>query len=334
MVLDWNRRFGIVLCAGVAVLALLRGAQAQECYSGSEIDPVTANALQSAAARFWDLSAQGDVATLKANAVPDVAANFGGIEQAVVSHKALFAEAQPSETRTFVLDATNSKTAWQRADFYCGIYNSPNRMGVSVPNLPPGRYALTIAKATGKDPITLTMILEDLGKNSWKLAGYYARRNAIGDHDGQWFVTKAREFKQKGQALNAWFFYLTAWELLAPVDFISTPQLDKLNDEIQGSRPAEVPVTSAPLELAAGTKSFKVSELAAVMVGTDFDLRVQYTSPAAGNPAVASEDNAAVMRALVRKYPELRDGFTTLIARATDSSGHEYVTMTAMKDVK
>ena len=72
-------------------------------------------------------------------------------------------------------------------------------MGFSIPNLPPGRYAVSIAKVTGQHPITLTMILQDTGKNSWKLAGYYARLNSIGEHDGQWFLTKAREYKEKGQ---------------------------------------------------------------------------------------------------------------------------------------
>jgi hypothetical protein len=308
--------------------------QAQECFSGTEIDAPTARAVQSAASQYFNMSAQGDVAGLKANALPDVAANFGGIESAVISNKQYFSEAQPAETRIFLLDATSSKTTWQRADFYCGIYNSPDRVGFSIPNLPPGRYAVTIAKVNGKDPVTLTLILADDGKNSWKLAGYYVRRNSIGDHDGQWFLSKAREFKAKGQALNAWFYYLTAWDLLAPVDFMSTPQLDKVTDEIQTSRPSDLPSASVPLELNAGGKSFKVQELAAVTVGPDFDLRVKYQTPDASNPEVASQQNVAMMKALLGKYPELRDGFVTLIARATDNAGHDYGTMTPMKDVK
>jgi len=334
MVLNWQYNTYFALWFGVLAAALAASCAAQECFSGSEIDLVTAKAVAAAAQQYFNLSAQGDVAGLKANAVPEVAANFHGIEQAVIANKATFAQGQLAETRIFVLDASNSKTTWQRAEFYCGIYNSPDRVGFAIPNLPPGRYAVTIAKVTGKDPITLTMILQDAGKNTWKLGGYYARRNSIGDHDGQWFLTKAREYKDKGQHLNAWFYYLTAWDLLAPVDFMSTPQLDKLTDEIQAARPADVPNVSAPLELSAGGKSFKVAELAAVAVGPDFDLRVQYETPDASNPALASQDNSAMMKALLGKYPELRDGFTALIARATDSGGHEYGTLTPMKDIK
>jgi hypothetical protein len=306
---------------------------AQECYSGSEIDAATAKAVETTAQQYFDMSAQGDVAGLRAKAVPEVAASFGGIEQAVVANKQFFAQGKLAETRIFVLDARNSKTTWQRAEFYCGIYNSPDRVGFAIPNLPPGRYAVTIAKVTGKQPISLTMILKDAG-GTWKLAGYYARLNAIGEHDGQWFLTKAREYKEKGQSLNAWLYYLTAWELTAPVDFMSTPQLDKITDEIQSSRPANLPNSSAPLELSAGGKSFKVSELAAVAVGPDFDLRVQYETPDASNPALASQDNLAMMKALLVKYPELRDAFPALIARARDNSGHEFGTLTPTKDVK
>jgi hypothetical protein len=315
-------------------LLLACGARAQECYSGSEIDPVTANSLQKTAQQFWDLSAQGDVASLKADAVPSVAASFASIEQAVVGHKQLLAEAPPSEVRLFFLDASNSPATWQRADFYCGIYNSPNRTGISIPNLPPGRYALTVASARGKDPVTLTLVLQEAGKNTWKLAGYYARANTLGGHDGTWFADKAHEFKAKGQLHNAWFYDLTAWDLLAPVDFISTPALDKLNDEIQAARPADLPGAGAPMQLTGGGKTFKVIDLSAVPVESDLYVRAQYESNNVGDPALAPAENAAVMKALLAKYPEFREAFGGVVARATNSAGHDYVTITAMKDVK
>src|ERR1017187_10935636 len=151
---------------GLLMLALACSAQAQTCYTGPELDAPTAKAVESAAQQYFNMSAQGDVAGLRANAMPEVAGNFGGIEQAVGSDKMYFAQGPPSETRLFVLDASESKTGLQRADFYCGIYNSPDRVGFSIPNLPPGRYALTIAKVTGQHPITLTMILQDTGKNT------------------------------------------------------------------------------------------------------------------------------------------------------------------------
>ena len=315
--------------------ALLAGsAHAQECFSGSEIDAATARAVSAAARKYFDMSAQGDVAGLKANALPDVAANFGIIEQAVVADRPYFSQQEPSQTRIFILDATGSKTVWQRAEFYCGIYNSPDRVGFAIPNLPPGRYALTIAKVEGKEPATLTLILQDTGNNSWKLGGYYARLSSVGAHDGLWFASKAGEFKQKGQTRNAWFYYLTAWDLLAPVDFMSTPQLDKLSDEIQAVHPADLPNPVSPTELAAGGKNYKITDIAAVPVAGELYLRLQYEMPDAANSARASQDNTTVMKALLVRYPEFRDGFAGLIARASDGAGHEYGAVTPMKDVK
>lgn len=315
-------------------LLLASGGQAQECFSGSEIEPATATALQSAAEQYYTMSAQGDVAGLKGNAVPEVASNFGGIERAVVSHKVYFAQGPPAETRMFLLDASNSKTNWQRADFYCGIYNSPNRVGISIPNLPPGRYALTIAKVAGKEPATLTLVLAEAGRNTWKVAGYYARATTLGSHDGQWFANKAREYKEKGQLHNAWLYYLTAWELTAPVDFVSTPTLDRLSDALQAARPADLPSADTPIQLVSGGKTFKVVELSAVPVGAELYVRVQCDSASAGTPATASQDNAAIIRALLAKYPEMREAFGGVIARTTDGSGHEYITLTAMKDIQ
>ncbi len=71
-------------------------------------------------------------------------------------------------------------------------------MGFSIPNLPAGRYAIVIQKISGdKDPITLTMILQEMA-GAWKLAGYYPRLNAIGGHDGEWYLTQARQYNAKG----------------------------------------------------------------------------------------------------------------------------------------
>lgn len=334
MVPNLNNACRFILSVALLHLALASAALAQTCYTGSEIDAPSAKSLEAAAQQYFKMSAKGDVAGLRANAIPEVLANFGSIERAVVTNKSFFAEGEPATTRTFVLDASDSKTALQRADFFCGIYNSPDRVVFSIPNLPPGRYAVTIAKVTGADPITLTMILQDKGGNSWKLAGYYARLNSIGGHDGPWFLAKAREYKEKGQAHNAWFYYLTAWDLIAPVDFMSTPQLDKLADEMQAARPADLPAAGAPMELSAGGKTFKVNDFFTVPIAGVLDLRVQYENARAGNATLASQDNAAVIKAMVVKYPELREAFNAVMARAVDDSGHVYETLTPTKDVK
>jgi hypothetical protein len=279
------------------------------------------------------MSKNGDVAGLKSNAIPAITGDFGSIEQAVVSNKSYFAEGQATITGTYLLDASQEKAALQRADFYCGIYNSPDRVGFSIPNLPPGRYAVVIQKVNGKDPITLSLVLQDMG-GAWKLAGYYPRLDAIGGHDGDWYLTKAREFKAKGNVHDAWFYYLTAWDLTAPVNFMGTPQLDKIATEMQSARPSDMPSQDAPLTITASGKTFKVTELAAVPVDNKLDLRIRYQNANANNSAIAFLDNTAVIKAIVAKYPEVREAFDSVIARAVDASGQEYGTLLPMKEIK
>ena len=314
-------------------LLLSASAPAQTCFNGPDLDAPTRNAIEGAARKYLDMSAHGDVAGLKANAIPAIAGQFGSIEQAVVANKQFLAGGESTISATYVLDASEAKAPLSRADFYCGIYNSPDRVGFFIPNLPPGRYAIVFQKVAGKEPITLTLILQEMA-GSWKLAGYYPRLDSIGGHDGQWYLAKAREFKTKAQPHNAWLYYLTAWDLLAPVNFMSTPQLDKVADEMQAARPSDIPSAASPLSLTASGKTFKVTEIDSVTLEDNLDLRVHYQTPDAANAGLASQDNLAVIKATVTKYPELRDAFNAAIARATDDNGHEYVTVQPMKDIK
>ena len=315
------------------LLAMSLATAAQTCSTSGEMDASTKSGIENAAKQYLSMSKNGDVAGLKSNAIPQLAGDFGSIEQAVVTNKTYLAEGQSSITGTYLLDASTAKSALPRAEFYCGIYNSPDRLAFFIPNLPPGRYAVVIQKVSGKDPITLTLILQSIG-SAWKLAGYYPRLDAIGGHDGQWYLTKAREYKAKGYAHDAWFYYLTAWDLTAPVNFMSTPQLDKIADEMQGARPADLPSDASPLSLSANGKVFKITELAAVPVDNNLDLRIRYQNPDAGNSGVAFQDNMAVIKAIVAKYPEFRDAFNSIIARAVDGSGHEYGSLLPTKDMK
>ena len=323
-------RTGLLL---LAIMITAPAVTAQSCASGADLDVPSKNAVEAAARQYLDMSKRGDVAGLKANSIPAVAGDFGSIEQAVVTNKPHFSQGPATVSGTYLLDASQAKGPLARADFYCGIYNSPERLVFSISNLPAGRYALVMQKIAGKDPITLTVVLQDLN-GSWKLAGYYPRLDAIGGQDGQWYLTKAREFKSKGQLHNAWFYYLTAWDLLAPVNFMSTPQLDKVAEEMQSARPSDLPGNGNPLNLAANGKTFKVTEMVAVPVEDNLDLRVRYETADASNAGLAFRDNMAVSKAIVAKYPEVRDAFGAVIARAVDASGHDYGSVLPMKDIK
>ena len=69
-------------------------------------------------------------------------------------------------------------------------------------------------------------------------------------------------------------------------------------------------------------------------VENDLDLRVRYECQTPANSGTAFQDNMAVIKAIVAKYPELRDAFAGVIARAVDTSGHDYGSLLPMKDIK
>jgi hypothetical protein len=61
---------------------------------------------------------------------------------------------------------------------------------------------------------------------------------------------------------------------------------------------------------------------------------VKYQAADVSNTNQAYQNNIAVMKALVAKYPELREAFAAVVARAMDPSGRDYGTLLAMKDIK
>lgn len=318
----------MLLLLGLAMPAVV----AQTCESGGEMDAAVRSSLERTARQFFDYASKGDVFNLKQSAIASVASNFGAIEGLVIDQKPIYAGAQATVRASYLLEAPGAAPA--RAEFMCGVWATPGWATFGINNLPPGRYGLVIQDlATSKGKYALTMVLKQEG-GAWKLAGYYSKPEEIGGHDGQWFLTKAREYKAKGATRTAWFYYLTAWDMNAPVDFMATRALDKLSDEMQSVRPADLPTADHPLALAGGGRSYQVIYMSALPVGADLNLLVKFRVSDVSDTQRAFDDNMAVIRAIVARYPEFREAFAGVVARATEASGRDYGTLLAMKDVK
>ena len=61
---------------------------------------------------------------------------------------------------------------------------------------------------------------------------------------------------------------------------------------------------------------------------------VKYQSADVSDTGKTFQDNLAVMKALLAKYPEFRDAFAGIVARAVEPSGRDYGSMLRMKDIK
>jgi hypothetical protein len=321
----------------VASLLLPASTFAQECSQASEIEPSLRAAIDNAASQFIQFAAHGDVQSLRQGAIPALASGFDGVQRAVTHDKGVMGD-QVTIRRDYFLDASKATARLSRAEFFCGVYGSnghtPYSASFAIPNLDPGQYALVLTNVTGgKVPYMVTIVVQNL-QNQWKLAGYYPKPGEVAGHDAVWYVQQARKFKQQGQLHNAWFYYVLAWEIYSPVDFMSSLQLDKLSSEIQAARPADAP-DSAPAPLtAANGHTYNLTQLFAVPdEAGQLSLVVKYEAADVNNTTQAFQDNNAVIKAVAARYPEVREAFSGIVARATTASGQDYGTLLAMKDI-
>ncbi len=316
----------VVLCSVAA--------WSQRCTESKDMDPATRSAIESAARQYFDMAAKGDSAGLQQNAIPAVAQNFSGISNAVRDNLASLSGAQASVRSTFVLDASSATGTIERAEFYCGVFGAYGHTATSsafiIPNLPAGAYALAIVDAQGaKEPFSISFVLQKMGQQ-WKLAGYYAKSGTAAGHNGDWFVQQARDYKQKGDNADAYFYYWQARDLLAPVPFMSTLQLDRLYDEMQQVVPKDLPVGQS-VNFNVNGKTYQLTSIFPLAVGKDLDLVVKYASPDVSDTAKTWQENMDLINALLAKYPAFRESFQAIVARAVAPSGQDYGTIQPTK---
>jgi hypothetical protein len=312
-------------------------AWAQSCESNSDLDDATRSAITTTGQRYFDMALKGDTASLKQNAIPSLASDFAGVESTVKDNQANLAGAPAAVKSVFLLE-TQAGAAQPHAEFDCGVFGKSGQTAGSavfyLDNLPPGKYAIVLFEAnSAKAKQNLSLILQQVGTD-WKVGGLYILASQVAGHNSDWFASRAREYKSKGQLHNAWFFYLEARGLISPLPFMSTQASDKLYDESQNMQPTDVPANGKTVDLTAGAATYKLTAIFPQAVGDDLDLVVRYQVADVSNTNQAYSNNVAVMKAVLAKYPEIRDAFAGVVARAVDPSGRDYGTLLAMKDIK
>jgi hypothetical protein len=319
----------LVLCGG-------RDATAENCQTSTDMDAATRSAITATGQRYFDMVAKGDAGSLRQNAIPSVASDFSGIEATVKSHQPDLAGAHATARAPFLLEAEGAAPI-AHAEFFCGIFGKSGQTPTSavfyLNNLPPGKYAAVILDGSAKVPTAVSFILQQVG-NDWKLGGLYIKALQSVGHDSDWFTARAREYKAKGQMHNAWLYFLMARSLVSPLPFMSTAVTDKLYDESQSLLPADIPAEGKTVDFQAGTTTYKLVSMYPDAMGNDLDLLVRYQVNDISNTNQTYQSNVALMKGLVTKYPEFKEAFAGINARAVDPGGRDYGTLLAMKDVK
>lgn len=310
----------------VGLLALMWGpapAFGVSCTTESQMTQAERGALEQAARSLGGEIQAGNAAAVKADTAASVAAHFeplaGTIEQVAPQIK----QATLTVEALYSLEASDIKAGSGNAEFFCAVPNSSLVVTVTIPNLPPGEYALAILHATGvQNPQQISLILEKQGAGSaqWKLAGLYVRPLTVAGHDGVWYWKQARVYAQRKQNWNAYFYYQTAEFLLNPVDFLSSPNLQKLQKEMAGVKPADLPGKD-PLMVEVGGQSLAVTALRTDTFQGGLDLVVDYQAKGVSGPVETRTQIVELMKALLKKHPELREGFHGLWVYASTGTG-------------
>jgi hypothetical protein len=249
---------GVFLFLILAAAILSAAANAASCKTQSQMTPAQRDALSSAARGMIGQVQNGDIQDLQVGTIPAVAADFSGIAASVETLKPLVQQATITVDSLYMLDASTEPAGGSRTDFYCG---SPVVV-LNFTDLPPGEYALVILHATGvPKPQQISLILSESAGNRWMLGGFFSKPMTEAGHDGLWYWVAARKFAQSNKNWDAWFYYRMAAYFLDPVDFLSSPNLDKLQHEQAQAKPASLPGAQQPLIVSGQGSVFQITTL-------------------------------------------------------------------------
>jgi hypothetical protein len=320
------------IVAVFAITAFAISVRAQSCQSGDEIPGQVRGAMESVAQKTFDQATFGDLDAIRANLAPAAQSAFGGIAAAVKDNKAAFAGANREVRISFLLDTGATPSADGR--FYCGVFGASGATGNSaefdIPGLTAGKYGIVIQDLRGsKGPYALTTIFQEA--SGWKLAGFYVRPESALGHDGLWYLSRARDFKSRGQVHNAWFYYVTSWDLMAPVTFMDTKLLSKITQESTSAQPGDIPISGNAVNYSANGKTYKITDMSVYRTEKNFDLNVKYSSPGNTDYNASAAEARNLANALVAQYPELKEAFNNIWVHAIDPNGGDAVGLVNLK---
>ena len=305
----------------MAVLALPGQANATSCTSQAQLQPQDRDAVIAAAGRLGEAVAGQDYSALQGALLPAVAADWDGIHAAVEQTASLLKGGQLQLRNIYLLDA-NSLTTPTDTQFFCSNTSGSMTVTVSMRALPPGRYAVVLGESPGSQyGGHLAIILAwdgALSTGAWKLGGVSVRPGIFDGHDGVWYWAQARELMKgegKSDTWSAWFSYEVAKALLMPVDFLSSPNLEKLGQEESAIRNG--PQDAFPLALADGDRTWKIDAVKLDPTLLHADLGVVFESTGVTDPAAQKTEAIAVLSALLKAQPGLRGNFHGLWAYAS-----------------
>lgn len=288
--------------------------RAANCTSGAELGSLDRDALSSVVTKVAGAVIAQDESTLQALLLPQEASQWEGIRTAVEQAAPLVKGGRFQLRNLYLLDASD-QSAPQDTQFFCSNTSGSLTVTINMSALPPGRYALALVDATGA-PMAGQMgvvLAFDGAATAWKLAGITLRPGVFSGHDGDWYWVRGRELA-KADPWSAWYSYDAARYLLLPVDFLSSPNLEKLSQEQEQIVPS--PPKAFPLLLPDGDRTWKIEDVQLDPALREADLGVVYESTGVTDPAALRTEATAVLHAFLKAQPGIRANFHGLWAYA------------------
>jgi len=312
MRLFWSCLIALVLLAPASGFAVT-------CTTQAELTAQDRGTLASIGEQLSDAVIRQDTSALQSVLLPSLANQWEGIRGAIEQAAPIVKGGRTQLRNIYLLDASSLTTATD-TQFFCSNGNGSMTVAISMRGLPPGKYAIVLSDASGAlmaGQMGFVLAWDQTGAPGWKLGGFSGREGKFNGHDGVWYWTRARELARGNMPWAAWYCYDAAHYLELPVDFISSPNLEKLTQE-QGKISGAPTEESFPSSVTAGDRTWKVTSVRLDATLHEPDLGVTYESTGINDPAVARTEAIAVLGALLKAHPGLRENFHGMWAYASN----------------
>jgi hypothetical protein len=275
------------------------------CTTQAEMTPTDRDALAAVGQRLGLAIINQDESALQGSLLPTVAKDWDGIRGAIEQGAPDVKGGQLQLRNLYLMDAT-SLTAPEDTQFFCSNASGSTTVTISMRSLPPGRYAVVLADAPGSALAGQLGLILGWDANAWKLGGAFVRPGTLGGHDGVWYWEHARQMATDSP-WSAYFCYEAAKYLLLPVDFISSPNLEKLEQEQVALKNS--PTDALPYSVTAGDRTWKIDAMRFDPSLREADVGATYDSAGVSDPAAQRTEATAVLGALLKAQPSLRQSF-------------------------
>ena len=320
----------MVLC----LLALPMRSHATSCTTQAELLAPDRDALTSIGGRLVKAVVGQEFSALQSALLPAEAGEWDGIREAVERAAPVVKGGQVQLRNLYLLDASNL-AAPADTQFFCSNASGSLTVTMNMRALPPGRYAVVLADAAGSaqaGQLGLVLAWDPTGATAgWKLAGLTVRQGTFDGHDDVWYWSRARELMKDNQPWSAWFSYEAARYLSVPVDFLSSPNLEKLGQE--EAQIKNSPQDAFPYTLQDGDRTWKIDAVRLDASVRQADLAVTYDSTGVTDPAAVRTEASAVLSALLKAQPGLRQNFHGMWAIAVKDGKQTPVTELPMGQI-